>query len=65
MVAECTEKLDVQNRQVYRLTKRGVQNNPYPLLVVTTLYCGSLDDIDMARMAKLSPIRSHSYPMPH
>jgi hypothetical protein len=29
------------------------------LLVVTTLSCGSLDDVDMARMVKLSPIRSH------
>ena|SRR5438105_4234572 len=25
-----------------------------------SLSCGSLDDVDMARIAKLSPIRSHS-----
>src|SRR2546423_8417040 len=48
-------KLDVQDFE-----KEEGQSILPALLVVTTLSCGSVDDVDMARMAKLSPIRSHS-----
>jgi hypothetical protein len=48
-------KLDVQNFE----QEEGQFILP-ALLIVTTLSCGSLDDVDMARMAKLSPIRSYS-----